>query len=525
MCAAVLNLATMISDARRLEDDFKIECDLCIVGTGAAGLTLAHFLKDTSLSICLIESGGMIAEPETQDLYRGESTGNVDALSPSYLLDSRLRFFGGTTNHWGGHCRPLEAIDFEARPWVPHSGWPFPKTHLDPYYDIAAEFMGLPLFRADNPDAGDSRFPASLDSELVVGRVYRLRAKRFAIDHKEEIAESRNIQLVNYANALEIVTLESNKAVQSLRVGTLGGTRGSIKARSYVLAAGAVENSRLLLASNTRRRGGVGNEHDLVGRYFMEHPVTQFGMGPLAVWPEVSVELYSLHADLRQQVLYPRDAIMRERKMLTTTLMVQPAVPTTDGLLAAIARGKQAEHIYPLDAFDHALTSAAYDSDHLDIPTKPIESPQHIHTMFICEQEPNPESRVTLSDQRDALGMPRAKLSWNLTGAETRSIFEMAELVGRSIAKIGAGRLRVRIPMDELQDVFYQGFHHMGTTRMHVDPKRGVVDPDGRVHGIANLYVAGSSLFPTCGAANPTYTIVALAIRMADHLQQDLRAA
>jgi hypothetical protein len=248
-------------------------------------------------------------------------------------------------------------------------------------------------------------------------------------------------------------------------------------------------------------------------------------MGPLTVWPELSVDLYGMHGDFRHQVLFPRETVMAERRMLTTSLSLGRFDSKGARMRRLVARGKQRQHIRPLDEFDRAVSLAAYDSDHLGQPRKPLNAPHLLHTTFVCEQQPNPESRVTLSDDRDALGMPRPKLSWRLTGAETRSIFEMADIVARSVAAAGSGRLRMPTKPEDLQEVFWQGFHHMGTTRMHRDPKRGVVDPDCRVHGIDNLYVAGSSVFPTSGAANPTFTIVALTIRMADFLKRRFGAA
>ena len=516
----------MLIDALGLDNGFALECDLCIVGTGAAGLTLATSLNHTSVSVCLLESGGFEMEEETQRLYEGDASGNVPSLPEAYLQTSRLRFFGGSTNHWGGHCRPLEAIDFEKRSWVPHSGWPFDKRYLLDFYRRAAAYMDIGGFEADNPDAGDPRYPVSLDSQWVEGKVFRWRPKRFGFDHKKEMLHSRNIRLVTHANAIEIAPNRSQTSIEEVRVATLTGLRGAVKARAYVIATGGIENCRLLLASTSRSPDGVGNQNDLVGRYFMEHPVSQSAIGPLALWPEVPTALYRDHSDspgnvrYRNQVIYPREKVLRDQRMLTTMLRLVPFSHYRYVEAANEITGAHLPQPDELDDFDHALLGAAFETDHLSEASTVKTPPQLFHSSFVCEQEPNPESRVTLSHERDALGMPRAKLAWNLTGAVTETLIKMADLIAKSVSIARLGRLRVATEPEDLQKVFWHGSHHMGTTRMHRDPKRGVVDPDGRIHGIDNIYIAGSSVFPTCGAANPTFTIVALTIRLSDHLKK-----
>jgi choline dehydrogenase-like flavoprotein len=138
-----------------------------------------------------------------------------------------------------------------------------------------------------------------------------------------------------------------------------------------------------------------------------------------------------------------------------------------------------------------------------------------------CEQTPNPDSRVTLADDTDPLGLRRVRLNWRLTEQERRSFIANIRALGRELAAAGIGRLRPLLPDDGLwEKVVGGGSHHMGTTRISDDPKRGVVDRDCRVHGIDNLYVAGSSVFVTSGSANPTLNILALAYRLVDHLKE-----
>lgn len=534
----VLALASVILDARDLDDGFHLEADLCIVGTGAAGLTLAALLDDSKISICLLESGGYESEPDTQDLYRGNVVGGVPTVHDNYLHLGRLRFFGGTTNHWGGLCRTLDPMDFEQRDWVPHSGWPFSRSYLDPYYQRASEFMGIGEFDTNNPDSSDAALPSPFDDDLFEGRVFRIRPRRFGPELRKQVAESKNLRLVHHANAVEIVTAESGGAVEQIRVATLTGRRGRVSARQFVLATGAIENSRLLLASNRQQRDGVGNQHGLVGRFFMEHPVTEIGMGPMLVWPGVPLRIYRYHGfdgpesspdpadrlarmqrwlepgpgerpDVRMQVLYLKESVVRRRRRLNTALVMKFSPDQHDEIVG----------------FDRSFARASLDVDRASDSGAARPLPQVAHTTYMCEHAPNPESRVTLSDVRDALDMPRVTLSWRLSGSEVESIYDFAETLARNVAARGHGRLKFPTPPRRLPEVMAWGWHHMGTTRMNRDPKQGVVDPDCRVHAMDNLYVAGSSVFPTSGAANPTFTIIALAVRMAEHLKHRLGVA
>lgn len=506
----------MILDARKLDQGFLLEADLCIVGTGAAGIPLAIEFDRSKISILLLEAGGFAPTRDDQALYQGEYSGNVPSIGHDYLTASRLRFFGGTTNHWAGYCRPLEAIDFEKRDWVANSGWPISKDELDPYYERASKFLKIGDFDEDNPDLDNERLPDVFGGdELFQGKVYRYKATRFGPENRRRFAQSKNIRLVHHANVVEIVTNDAGNAAEKVRVETLSGIRGEVSAKTFVLATGAIENSRLLLASTGRQSHGVGNQNDLVGRYFMEHPVTHSGMGPMFMRPEISADLYQRRHGRRgprSQVLYLEDSQLREHRLLTVATILQRSRP-----------GDSVES--KLDEFDHAIMRATFDSDRMAQPGEDYSKPQLFHTIIMCEQEPNPESRITLTGNRDALGLPMVKLAWNLTGFELKTMYAFLELLRRKVAAAGWGRIKNPNEPETLLSMMSKGDHHMGTTRMHDDPKRGVVDANCRVHGVENLYMAGSSVFTTSGAANPTFTILALTFRLADHLQARFGAA
>ena len=272
----------MLVDARTVPGDKTFEADLCIVGAGAAGITIAREFADQGFSVILLESGGFEFEQETQALYRGETTGPFMPGGGTYLSRVRSRYFGGSTNCWEGQCRPLDEIDFEERSWVPHSGWPFPKSHLAPFYERAASVCQITPFGYDVRNALSPSRPA-----LTVGNDDTIETKLFHLSppthfgevYRKELVEAQNIQVFLYANAIDIVANANASAVDLLEVQCLTGNRLWVRAAFYVLATGAIENARLLLFSNKLQKAGLGNQNGLVGRYFLEHANWVAGSG------------------------------------------------------------------------------------------------------------------------------------------------------------------------------------------------------------------------------------------------------
>jgi choline dehydrogenase-like flavoprotein len=280
-----------------------------------------------------------------------------------------------------------------------------------------------------------------------------------------------------------------------------------VRARSFVIAAGGIENPRLLLASNGVQAAGLGNQHDQVGRFFMEHAVVHWGLGPAFIWARHPMLRYRIRGpgpeSLQVHFVYPREEVARRARRLSI-------------LMSFEARAR--ENLF--SDFDRSLMQAtAWTDAHAGLGPGAVP-PEKLRTIFLCESAPNPASRITLTHERDALGMPRVKLAWKLTGLEVETLAWFAGLMSRRIGELGLGRMKVEPRPEELVGMLSpNAHHHMGTTRMHDDPKQGVVDANCRVHGISNLYIAGSSVFPTSGAANPTFTLLALALRLADHLK------
>ncbi len=487
----------MLLDARSVPESGRVETDVCVIGAGAAGITLARELSGAPFRVALLESGGFDPDPATQALYRGRVYGRR-----YFTLDScRSRQFGGSTNCWQGLCRPLDPIDFEAREWVPHSGWPFPAAALEPFYVRAQQVLRLEAFLYEAARwATPERPPLPFLGDAIESRVFQVSPTRLGEVYRDEILRAPNVDTWLFANVVEIETDPEARRVEAVRVATLGGRSFPVQARLFVLATGGIENARILLASSRAQSQGLGNGHDLVGRFFMEHPHVVAGAF-LPSSRDVSLAFYRAHDTGRVKLagyLTGSDSLQRAERLL--------------GFSSFLAQDA------PLPGFEQALSRVVGEAD----GARGAPAPRAVFFMNEIEQAPNPSSRVRLGEERDALGMPRVRLEWRLSAIDKLSIRRAHVLLARELGRAGLGRLQLMLSDDDHQwpPELGGGRHHMGTTRMHVDPKQGVVDETGRVHGVANLYVAGSSVFPTGGAANPTLTLVALALRLADHLKE-----
>lgn len=516
-------------DSRGLARDETIRADLCIVGAGAAGIALAMELAGRGLDVCLMESGGLELEAATQALYRGDIVG-----LPYYPLETaRLRFFGGTTGHWTGLCRPLEDLDFERRDWVPRSGWPLRREELVPHYRRAYELLEIDADPDTDAPAKADRLP------LPPGRVRSALMQfspptRFGRMYRKPLERASDVRVFLHANAVEIEREREAARVRGIRFATLEGGRFRVEARRYVVATGAIENARLLLASDAVERGGLANGHDLVGRYFMEHPhfdaaarwLLADGVGayPWYAWPDPDE---SFRGRCLAVLAFPADVLRRERMLgfSAELQLVSPWQETAGWRSARLLARKARAGEWPDDLGEHLGRvmddlGSVLEGAWAEARGVPGDGASYLLKLRV-EQAPNPDSRVTLEAERDALGMRRPRLDWRLGEADLASVHRGLVLLARAVGAVGLGR--VQVPEDDPTHAWAEGvrggWHHMGTTRMAEDPAEGVVDADCRVHGLENLYLAGSSVFPTSGWANPTVTLVALAVRLADHLR------
>ena len=524
----------MLVDADHLESGQVIDADVCIIGAGAAGITIAREFAKTRTGVCLLEGGSLEGDAASQSLY--ETIRNVGRDYPS-LHGSRTRFFGGSTNCWTGHCMPLRAVNFEKLSWSRYTGWPISLADLQPYYRRAEVILGLSTTRCDAASIA-ARLGLKLlpfDPTRILTEFSPYDPVRFGQVFRKELADASNIQVVPGANVTSIEAHKDGQRIERVAVRTLRGRNLGVRARVFVLGTGGIENARTLLASDSVHAKGLGNEHDLVGRFFMTHIWYSSGL-ILPASQQVSFDLYTkdisagksageiaCHANLvlPEQVVR-QGGIPDFRAALNTshTLRYKEAVHSAQVLKESIGKFD-----WPDDIGRHLANIIGHPGDVLSA-ARHRGGALVLLLKNVSEQAPNPTSRINLAHEKDALGMPVATIDWRLSDIDKHGIRYAHSCIAKEVGRSGFGRMFIELPDDEPELLAGAdgGAHHMGTTRMHDSPRLGVVDKNCRVHGIGNLFVAGSSVFPTGGCANPTLTIIALATRLSDHIKAGLHA-
>ncbi|WP_067715655.1 GMC oxidoreductase [Nocardia yamanashiensis] len=525
-----------IDDLRSIRDS-ELTTDVCVIGSGPAGSTLAAELAGSPLRVLVLESGGFEITPETDELNDLENAGAARAMP---YRNARNRILGGSSHTWSGRCAPLDALDYRARSWVPGSGWPIGPDQVEPYLDRAAAHLGL----GPGGQFTDDRFWELADRPPPVPDLdlRRLRpffwqiskdpadpfdSKRFG-PHLADIPAG-NVRIIVNATVVHLDTDPVGRQVVRLRVVDADGKPRTVNAARIVLAAGGIENARLLLASNRELPAGLGNRHDMVGRYLLDHRCGVVGTldphGSAAARDRFGKYVVKTrggkHTFLHGVALSPE--IQAAEGLLNCALWIQE-VPAEDDPWESVKnllRGQLNLHdARTVASHPGLLLSGAKRRliDHTGLPRK-LEL---VELRCMVEQTPDPESRITLSDKADRFGVPLPRVNWRLSAQEDRTVRRAAALLAGEFTRLG-------FPPPELHDWAREGSslpvrltdwaHPTGATRMSADPRTGVVDADCRVHGMENLWVAGSSVFPTNGHANPTLTIVALAVRLADRLR------
>jgi choline dehydrogenase-like flavoprotein len=526
--------ASMITSLNEWPDETILETDVCIIGTGVAGLIMALEFLDTDTRIVMLEGGEFGHSKEGQEFFRGEVASNPFRG----LEEGRSRQFGGTSSLWGGQCVRLDPMDFESRPWIPCSGWPISYNALAPFYDRARDRLDIST-AAFAPDVWRRFGLPAFDfdpAELRPVHGVFIRKPKLGRRLRRKLTASRNIHVLLGANVTHIGTNTYGTQVSDVRFRGLNQKMGMVRARRIVLCAGGIENARLLLLSRDTHRGGLGNNRDLVGRYLNDHPCGRTALvttdNPQRLQDHFNM-LYSRRALYLPKMALSGTAQRRERTLNCVGRLVYDFGPKSgmkalrdiivdlhlrrwpEDFSSKLARVVRAAPLVAPSAWRllrHGLS--------------PAPPPSLIWLETFTEQTPDPESRITLSDTTDALGLPRAKIDWKLDSLTGHTLRTFTNSVDREFRRLGLGTLQpaewLHDPVPRCPDVL-DSYHPSGTTRMAADPSEGVVDANCQVFGVDGLYIAGSSVFPNSGVANPTFSIAALAIRLADHIKSDLK--
>jgi choline dehydrogenase-like flavoprotein len=496
----------MITDILELEDGARLRADVVVVGSGIAGAEVATHLARHGREVILLESGRDGFDPAIQALndvvFTGKRHRAMDPnsyyhryLPPELRGVSRVRQFGGTSNVWTGKWKHLQPSDFEGRDWVPNSVWPIDFDDLLPYYRSAARDYGFGDLEAEAERAEIAALRETLAAGgLKVSSFYwEETPTRTAHRFGDEMRRSERLRAVLGATATELRLDESHHRVTGVVCRSLEGRELLAEGGIVVLATGAFETARLLLASDRQQPGGVGNAHDLVGRLYTDHPKHHTGSlrpGPLA----------RRYARELQYAPKPRfcvcfaldDETQRAHELLEHVLYLKPIYET------------------PLDRVRRFVGRHGAVRD----GNGPVAS---YRVKFVTEQVPQADSRVVLGTERDALGERKLEVDWRFTDHDHRSMATTLDLLTQRFAGVGLGTFEFGGDPPSL-DTMTDAAHQMGTTRMADRPEEGVVDADCRVFGTDNLYVASSAVFPTGPSYSPTFTILALARRLGQHL-------
>jgi choline dehydrogenase-like flavoprotein len=497
--------------------------DVCVVGAGAVGIVLAVRLLRAGKRVLLVESGGVAFEEASQNLY-----GTAVTEQPhTGVHTGRFRTWGGTTTRWGGQILPLEPIDFARRSWVPESGWDISREELLPFYAEAIQYEGLGAIPED-----DAVWKALGMSAPQLGADFQpyftrwLQQPNFTKVHGAEMAASPNLTVLIHANLVDVERAADGATIAALHLQSLNGNRARVTAHEFVLTTGAIETSRLLLHLE-EKHGAIWNPNGLVGRGFQDHvDCDVVDVEPIdrkrffTSFTNVLLNGYKYHPKFR---LHARP--QEEHRILNVAATMSFVDDTEERGAAVKATGKRllyrqfkdidgAQIASLLKNFPLLLKQAwAYAVRHRVYVAPDARISMRVHT----EQQPDTESRITLSDERDALGIRRTSLRWVITKWELDTIRTFLQLAGDELAKQGLARLKPRIDLtsdEAMRSRCDDGLHHIGGTRMAADPAKSVVDTDLRLRGTNNLFLCSAGVFPTGGYSNPTHTALALALRL-----------
>lgn len=532
-----------LEDVQSLSSDTRIPTDLCIIGSGPAGLSIARAFANTPIDVLVLESGRATEEAAIDGLGAIDNQGHARELDQTQV---RNRIFGGSTQSWKGRCTSFSEADFALRDWVPNSGWPITMPEVEKYLDQAADYLELgpniyderlfdrlgvrPPPDLDNGDLDTVFWQFSKNLEFPFGRPPY---NPLQVGQQFLRNPPTNVRILVNATVTHLNTNPEGTRISSLEVSSIEGKRVTVTPRATILCAGGIENARVLLASNRTRASGIGNAHDNVGRYLMDH--LRVEVGELA--PELAEKIrdyfepYRLRSKAGNRAYMPGVALsmakQREESLLNSSAWIEQKGAGEDDPWSAARSLLRGESRNRMGDLGIALGQPGFVTRGLYRSIVGRRGFSHKGGRFalvcMCEQIPDRESRVTLASRRDALGVPLSTIHWKVNDRELESLARTAELVAQAYQRRGLASIRLldwvqRREFGAVIDVA----HPTGTTRMSGDPRSGVVDTDCKVHGVDGLYIAGSSVFPTSGHANPTLMLVALALRLADHLKSTL---
>ncbi|MBL0928254.1 MAG: GMC family oxidoreductase [Phycisphaerales bacterium] len=548
----------MLVDARTLPDGAELRADVTIVGAGAAGIVLALELARAGKTVSLIESGAPGFNPRAQAL--ADALMDPDVHPP--MSECTRRQVGGTSVIWGGRVVPFDPADFDDRPYMPHSKWPFTYDHIRPYFAGVGRYLrsGDPIFDIrDVPGVAQHAIvPGLPDGDVQSSQLERWSVVSFGALYARELRQSRSITVYHGLTCTAVLAAAGARRTDGLTARTFSGARVTIRAGVTVLAAGGLNTTRLLLNSDQNHPGGIGNHSGMLGRFYTGHISGRIAEARFSTPPERTVFGFDRDPEgvyLRRRFTFTRQCLHKEHLSNTAVWLVNPDICDPahgNGVLSfaylalssplgrflaseAIRKatikgdvqGTPAQHIWNMlrdfprtaafiPTFGYKRYLASRKVPGFFQYSRSNTYPLH----YFAEHAPNPDSRVTLTDDRDELGMRRIRIDMRYTQQDFDSVLRAHRIIDEHLRRHGKGELRYVVPDPAAYVASHlgDGYHQCGTTRMSERPEHGVTDPQGRVHGLDDLYILSSSTFVTSSQANSMFMILVLALRMAEHL-------
>lgn len=554
----------MLINAETIQHESTLEADIAVVGAGPAGIVVALELAKARHDVVLLESGNLHFTETIQNLSEAS---NFDPQFHAPMSECTRRQLGGTSTIWGGRCVPYDPVDFDQRSYVPHSSWPVLYEELEVYFQKACDyfFCGASEFNINNIPGIEQKsiVPGLPDEQVLTSTLERWSLPtNFGKEYFDELKQSEHIKLVYGSTCTEIESHATGSRIERLQTKTLSGKTLYVKARKYILAGGALNTTRLLLASNQQHPGGIGNHSGLLGRFYMGHISGDIAVARFTTPPQDTMFGFDRDSDriyLRRRFSFSREFLHQQEltnmvawlgvppfadpshrsgilslaylalnspilgKYLTAKAIKDSLTGDTKGIYQAhlINMVKDISKIITfMPSFSYARYLVKRKIPALFVYSASNEYPLHYHG----EQIPNPNSTVSLSDERDELGMQRLNINLQYTQQDVDSVIKAHQFWDAYLRKHNCGYLKylTNDPETSVWEQARDGFHQVGTTRMSHHPKDGVVGTSHNIHGFDDLFVASSSVFVTSGQANSTFMIVAFALRLAEHLKKSL---
>jgi choline dehydrogenase-like flavoprotein len=554
----------MFIDAETFDSGVTVHTGIVIVGAGPAGIVLALELAKAKYEVTLIEGGQFRFSESIQKL---NDASHFDPQFHAPMSDCTRRQVGGTSNIWGGRCLPYDPVDFDPRPYIPYSDWPVSYSELEKYFQKTCDYClcGSAEFNVNGiPNLKQkSIIPGLPDEEVLTSTLERWSLPtNFGKEYFQQLKANQHIKLIYGLNCIKIETSEQDSyKVHHLLNKTMSGKVIYVAAQKYVLAGGALNTTRLLLASDQQHPNGIGNHSGLLGKFYMGHLSGDIATVRFTTPPQKTIFGFDRDPDhiyIRRRFSFTRDflhdkelpnivawlgapkfgdpshkngilssayvalnmPILKDR--LTSTAMRNSAIGEDNkGIFHAHIQNiirDIGKTLTFLPGFGYERFIARRKVPALFVYSAANEYPLHYHS----EQVPNVNSHVSLSTEKDILGMRKLDIKLQFTQQDIDGIVKAHQYWDQHLRKHNCGYLKYLTddPEARIWDQAGDGFHQVGTTRMSNTANDGVVDTNCKVHGFSNLFIASSSIFVTSGQANSTFMIIAFALRLAGYLKQ-----